>query len=484
MALDVFKKLRIKLALSIMVVLAVVLTALIGSFNIYLYSSNHKQARYFIDELIDNDGLRKRPSGGPMNSMGDGNFKPDWKPDDTGGPGGMKLNDNMPPAGDGGPGQKAPGMMNDREPPELQQMNTGLSSWIPLRDNYMSFRNFYTARLDENGAVTKIINNFSAQYDQDKVNQMVNAIFAQQKDRGVYQLFRFAVAKKDYGYLIVLLDSVDEITQERRFTFVSLMLFVVSMIVAFGIAWILSLWSIKPVQEAFIKQKQFIADASHELKTPIAVIGANIDVLQQEIKDNKWLDYIKTENSRMGALVKDLLYLAKNDAGRDKLTMLPFDLADAAACAILPFESVAFEQGKTLEIVMPKDPVPITADEAKIKQVVIILTDNALKNSEKGALIRVSAGYDGTKRFVKVYNTGHGIVPEDIDKIFNRFYRVDTSRDRNTGGYGLGLAIAQTIAGEHKGKITVSSELGKYAEFTVMLPSGENTKKRTFSHKN
>ena len=130
-----------------------------------------------------------------------------------------------------------------------------------------------------------------------------------------------------------------------------------------------------------------------------------------------------------------------------------------------------------------KDPIPVTGEESKIKQVVIILTDNALKNSEKGAIIKITAGFENSKRYVRVYNTGHGIAPEDIDKIFNRFYRVDTSRDRNTGGYGLGLSIAQTIAKAHGGQIAVQSELGKYAQFTLLLPAGLKEKKHRGTNK-
>lgn len=474
MAVDVFKKLRVKLSLSIMVVLALVLAILIGSFNVYLNSSNDRQTDEFMKSLVDNDGRRVRMMGGPMGELFDESFKPDFKPDEERQPGDR----TMPPEP---PSGKHPGdndlQLADREPPDLRRQNgSAIDSFIPLHSN-VGFRNFYTAKLDDTGRVTKVINNFSEQYDSEKVSQLVETVFSLKKKKGTYQLFGYQVAQKEYGYLIVLLDRADEINQERRFALVSIVLFGISLIVAFVVSWFLSLWSVKPVQEAFIKQKQFIADASHELKTPIAVIGANLDVLSQEIPDSKWLEYIKTENARMGTLVKDLLYLAKNDAGRDKLTMLPFDLADAVACSVLPFESVAFEQGKKLEINVPKDPVPITADESKIKQVVIILTDNALKNSESGAEIQISAGYDGSRRFVKVYNTGHGIAPEDIEKIFNRFYRVDTSRDRNTGGYGLGLSIAQTIAHEHGGKINVVSELGKYAEFTLVLPSGEKESK-------
>ena len=351
MSLDVFKKLKIKISVSITAVLAIVLAILIGSLNFYLTTSNKNIATQFINQLVENDGRRMGPSGGPMNN------KPDWKPDEN--KMNMQNSDSHPvPPGKPGIENNSDEMnlnmnnpkMEDRMPPELEvQQNDGISKWIPFKTNSVGFRNFYTAKLDEKGNIVKVVNKFSENYEAENINVLIKKIFTQKKNKGLFNYFRYEVAKKDYGYLIVILDMANELSQERNFCFVSLIIYGVSLLVAFGIAWGFALWALKPVQEAFIKQKQFIADASHELKTPIAVIGANIDVLEQNMPNNKWLQYIKTENLRMGDLVKNLLYLAKNDAGHEHFTMLPFDLGDAAACAVLPFESVAFEQGKTLD---------------------------------------------------------------------------------------------------------------------------------------
>ena len=132
------------------------------------------------------------------------------------------------------------------------------------------------------------------------------------------------------------------------------------------------------------------------------------------------------------------------------------------------------EMGKLFDLEMPKTPIPILADEAKIKQTVIVLIDNALKNTDRGGRIKVSVSSEGKQNVVKVFNSGHGIAPEDMSKIFDRFYRADSSRDRNTGGYGLGLSIAQTIAKAHGGKITVYSRVDEYAEFVLSLPKKIN----------
>lgn len=462
---DVFKKLKVKISISVSSVLAVVLAVLIGSLNLYLASSNKRMATEFIDRLIEDEGRRQVLNNDMNNRFGD--FDPkrkslDEKEID-------KMNNSVPP--------EKP-RLDNRVPPEfdLQQKN-GIAKWIPFKADYVGFRNFFTAKLDGHGNIIEVVNPFSEDYGYKKTANIVKDIFKLRKKSGIYDYFEYTIVKRNYGYLVILLDRANEISQERNFSFVSILIYAVSILVAYLLSLAFSVWALKPVQEAFLKQKQFIADASHELKTPIAVIGANIDVLEQDMPDNKWLQYIKTENTRMGELVKNLLYLAKNDAGREQMAMLPFDLGDSTACAVLPFESVAFEQGKELEIDIPKNPIPVTGDEAKIKQVVIILTDNAIKNSESDAVIKISAGIENNKAFVKVYNSGHGIPQEEIGKIFNRFYRIDSSRNRSTGGYGLGLAIAQSIANAHGGQITVDSELEKYAEFKLTIPLGLKEKK-------
>ena len=189
-----------------------------------------------------------------------------------------------------------------------------------------------------------VIHHFNNEEAEEGSEQFIREIFTGAETSGTLDGMGYLVAEKSYGFLVIIMDRVNELRHQRNFLLFSLLIYFVSLIVFFIVAWIGSYFTVAPVRDAFDKQKQFIADASHELKTPIAVISANIEVLQQEIKDNKWLEYIKTENSRMSALVKDMLYLAKNDAGPTDFVFVPFNVCDAVACCVLPFESVAFEQ--------------------------------------------------------------------------------------------------------------------------------------------
>ncbi len=443
---DVFLGLRLKLSLSMMVCLAIMLTVLIGSFNIYLNSSILQSAHYFMEEIINAEGKKKSSA------------------------------EKQPPLEEKKRSLKGALPVT---PPEFAVRQSFVNRFFErifrFRPIVFGFRDYYSAKVDKSGRQIALINPFVEHGLNEGIVPVINDIF-KKIDRSKSEFcgksgnFFFAVKESSYGYLLVILDRRSEINMSRQFALVSIAFSLIFLLIAFVFIWIYTSASIRPIREAFVKQKQFIADASHELKTPIAVISANIDVLEQDIKDNKWLGYIKAENYRMGNLVKDLLYLAKSDAGRQTIEIIPFDIVDAVACSLLPFESVAFEEGKSFSMNLPKTPLMVNGDEGKIKQVAIILLDNALKNSEKGAKISVNIMKDGNRCLLKVYNTGHGIAPKDIDKIFNRFYRADYSRARTTGGYGLGLTIAQNIAMDHHGKVTVQSEEGKYAEFTLNIP--------------
>ncbi|HBR30981.1 MAG TPA: hypothetical protein DD733_02745, partial [Clostridiales bacterium] len=212
---------------------------------------------------------------------------------------------------------------------------------------------------------------------------------------------------------------------------------------------------------------------SHELKTPITVISANADILlsnkDSTIKEQlKWVEYIKTESSRMTELVNNLLFLAKTDERKKAESQSIINLSDIATSCILPFESISFEKGKTLESsIMPE--VYIKGNENSVKQLVIILTDNAFKYSNDNGVIKVTVFADQDKAVLSVWNTGTPIPPDQLSHIFKRFYRIDKSRSRTEGGYGLGLSIASSIADSHGAKITVQSSDEKGTLFTCVF---------------
>ncbi|CAI6063196.1 sensor histidine kinase [Cohnella sp. JJ-181] len=232
--------------------------------------------------------------------------------------------------------------------------------------------------------------------------------------------------------------------------------------------------SIAPVRDAFDKQKRFIADASHELKTPLAVINTNADVLLANEGDTiatqaKWLHHIKSETERMKTLTDDLLYLTEMDDARARTIYVPFDVSNAVEGVILTMEAVIFEQDLALDYEIEPGLSAVGSAE-QIKQVVMILLDNAAKYNEPRGSISLTLKRQHHHIQLAVANTGAGIPAEHVDRIFDRFYRADASRSRRQGGYGLGLAIAKSIVEQHRGRISARSVPGERTTFTVTLP--------------
>ncbi|AEE17042.1 sensor histidine kinase [Treponema brennaborense] len=348
-----------------------------------------------------------------------------------------------------------------------------------------SERNVFGVKLKENGTFSAIVSRFPLRYTESEIAALVSSITpsaaapADGPVFGVQGAFRYLKEARPYGALVVFSDCSDEFAVRRRLLVASAGIYALAMFVSFAAAAFFADRAVRPVRDAFENQKRFIADAGHELKTPIAVIGANADALAGEIGENKWLGYIVSENIRMGELVKDLLYLAKSDAGREPFVHSEFDASRAVTAAVLPFESIVYEHGQKLELRIP-DGIRYTGDERHIIQAVVVLIDNAVKNASPGALIRVSLrtesgrsrGKTGARCqpiSVSVFNEGEGLDRAEMKKIFRRFYRSDASRTRETGGCGLGLPIAESIAEAHNGCITVDGKKGRWIEFTLRL---------------
>ncbi|MBR7039970.1 MAG: hypothetical protein IKI21_12105 [Oscillospiraceae bacterium] len=305
-------------------------------------------------------------------------------------------------------------------------------------------------------------------YTEDEAKEIMTGILETGKQQGMYGWLQYYVEPKSYGTLIVITDKTSDqglLNGLFRTTFIIgvLMLLVLLTILIFSSRWITL-----PVQQAFKRQKQFVSDAGHELKTPIAVLTANADILKDEIGENKWLGYMDEQIGRMNTLVGDLLRLARMDNATQEYTFADFDLSMAVAATTLPFESAAFEQHRTLEMdVQPN--VTYNGSEQHIRQLCAIFIDNAIKYSNDNGLIKVTLMKRGEHCILEFYNTGCEIGPSETEKIFERFYRGDKARNKGKNGYGLGLAIAKSIMDVHKIRIQVTCEQGKWIRFLLTM---------------
>ena len=362
------------------------------------------------------------------------------------------------------------------------------SAVIPFANENLS-KNFFGITYDMEGRLASVLDVFP-RYTDEEMNELINLgldlEFTGKPKMFFSSMGSFLYVKKNTsrGSLVALADFTRELKTAGRMMLVSVGIYILSILISAAVAWFVAKRSVRPVQEAFETQKQFIADAGHELKTPVSVIAANADVLAGEIGENKWLEYIKSETGRMAHLINNLLYLAKNDAGRVPLVHSLVDVSRVVEAAVLPFETIVFEQKKTLELAIQHD-IQWVCDSAAISQVVVILLDNAIKNSPPGAAIKVSLSMEGNRRgsgfwqrklgkshvhpVVTVFNEGEGLPEDEMKQVFRRFYRSDSSRSRCTGGCGLGLSIAQAIAQAHKGTVTVAGCQGAWISFSLHL---------------
>lgn len=282
---------------------------------------------------------------------------------------------------------------------------------------------------------------------------------------------RYLTRENGSSLRIAFVDVSHAESSLKNLALTCLLVFSASMLVLFFISYFLSRWALRPVEEAWNQQNQFIADASHELKTPLTVILANLKILLAHKEETissqeRWIRNTQSETESMKKLVEELLFLARSDAHTAPSERVLLNLSDLTWNALLLFEPVAYEQGITLEQEIAPD-LMISADVEQMKRLLSILLDNACKYAGKEKRVTLTLSRQKDHIFLTVQNTGTPIPPEELPHLFERFYRSDKSRARD--GYGLGLSIAQAIVQGHGGKITATST-EKATCFSVLLP--------------
>ena len=332
---------------------------------------------------------------------------------------------------------------------------------------------FFTVQIGSRGELLGVSGGYFDLTDREYIESIVNAALASEHNTALledYQL-RFLKEKSPRGYTIVFSDTTTESATLKNLYSICVLIFFVAMGVFLGISIFLSNWVIKPVATAWDQQRQFVADASHELKTPLSVIMANAELLANEdtIPDDrrKFSRNILSMTYQMRTLVENLLEMARVDNGTLKMQFAALDFSELVRDAVLSFQLMYEEKGQTLQNAIP-DGITLQGSERHLYQVLDVLLDNALKYSVAEGHTNVELKRIGHSCLLTVSNTGEPISKEDLKNIFKRFYRADKARSLN-GSYGLGLSIAESIVEAHKGKIWAASELG-YNTFFVQLP--------------
>ena len=303
-----------------------------------------------------------------------------------------------------------------------------------------------------------------------KIDEYALKILKRNNEKGIIENYIYNVNNINKNTTVISMIEDEKTVFHIRITIIfSIIMSVISLGVIYIIAKRLSKTIVKPVEETFEKQKQFISDASHELKTPLAVIEANADVLQDKIDENKWISYIQNEIESMNKLINELLLLAKIENVDNIKEYTELNLSKEVEITLSMFESVAYEKGVTIENNIEED-IIINGNKEDIEHIVSTLTDNAIKHTARDKKIVVTLKKEKNDIVFEVKNMGEPIPEEEREKIFERFYRIDKSRNRTEKRYGLGLAIAKSTVEKYNGKIEVDYKEG-FTIFKVIIPN-------------
>ena len=432
------RQLRKKFIVVAMLSTLLVLTLLIGSIQVINYHDILKNADELLNILAENNGS--------FPGLSD---QPDIRPGK-----GTPSKDEQPPENDGLPEDETP-----PDKPIREGKPGGWSEETPYETRYFS------VLLDENQEILETETQNIAAVSSDEAKSYAEEIVASGAKKGFYKQYRYLVAEEAAAVRIIFVDCGRLLDNFRSFLLVSVGVSALGLLLVFFFSKLV----FYPVLESDQKQKTFITDASHELKTPLTIIDANTEVLEMMEGENEFTKSIRNQVKRLTNLTQQMVTLTRMDEGRKMgpVTEVPF--GETVAELSDSFALVAKSRGKSLQQDIEED-VTVTGDEAFLTQLVSLLLDNAVKYSDEEGNIQVRLHKKGKKTMLQISNTAKDLQTGNLDILFERFYRTDASRNSETGGSGIGLSVAKAIVQAHKGSIHARSIDGKTIEFTVVLP--------------
>ncbi|MBQ2609817.1 MAG: HAMP domain-containing histidine kinase [Butyrivibrio sp.] len=354
----------------------------------------------------------------------------------------------------------------------------GAFDWEVINSNHSAETTFqaryFWVKMDSHANTIKINTVHIASVSHDIAEQYAKDLyFSNSRKLGFYHSYRYLISDASDGTkLLLFLDLSTAIINAKQLMVQSLAIGILALIAMFILVFLFSGQAVAPAVESLEKQKRFITDAGHELKTPLAVISANIDVLELEQGKNEWTSSIRNQLKRMNSLVKNMLTLSRLDEERMHVVFTDFDLSETLKDAAVSFEPIAESQEKKYKIDIP-DGIHIVGNKSSMNQLACLLIDNAFKYSSQNGSIHVLLSM-GKHIVFEVSNTCDTIPYGNLDRLFDRFYRADYSRSRETGGYGIGLSVARAIVTSHGGTIEAIRDGDKIIRFVVTLPKSQN----------
>lgn len=353
---------------------------------------------------------------------------------------------------------------SDAEKPGTSGGPHGMSPEVPYEAR------FFTVTLNESGEVVKTDFSKILTVDSSTVDEYVKKALDSGNEKGFIEQFRFSKRRIGQETTILFLDCGRKIDSFRAFLWTSVAVGFGGCVIIFVVFLLFSGKIIEPIAESYEKQKRFISDAGHEMKTPLTIINANLDLVEDDESENEELNEIRVQTKRLSELTNNLVYLSKMEETEHRITKIEMPLSDTVSETISSFRALA--AGKELKFNVRVQPcVTICASPDEIRHLASILLENAIKYADRGGTVEVALSANKKSAIFSVGNTtATPVNKEDVVHVFERFYRTDGSRNSETGGHGIGLSIAKAIAGAHGGTIKAETKTGNDFCVTAVLP--------------
>ncbi len=338
----------------------------------------------------------------------------------------------------------------------------GISPETPFSTRY------FTVLMDKDGQVISTDMSKIAGVSQDTAKEYAGSLFTSGKVRGMYEDYKYSAIQSGENTMYIFLDCGRDLFFFRNFLQMSIFISLGGLTVIFILVLIFSKISLKPVEEGYRKQKSFITNASHDIKTPLTIIGAQTEVIELENGESEWTEGIKKQVERLSALTDKLVFLSKMDEDGYKVEMKEISLSDSLLEVSEAYENIAKERGFAYTVEIEQN-VLYKGNEDMLKQAFALLLDNAMKYTSEQGKIHVSLKKIGKDFILRFYNDCEGLEKGKHEEIFERFYRRESSRNSGLGGHGIGLSVVNAIVNLHKGKITAFSEDGHGLTICILL---------------
>ena len=361
-----------------------------------------------------------------------------------------------------GNGQKPDEGDKKTSPPEKPEEKEHFSAETPFETRY------FTVTEDSDGEIADCDLDRIAAIDESTAEEYAEEISKKADTTGFIGIYRYRVTDADGGVKYVFLDCRRELSNFRTVLITTVSVSVLGFAAVFVLVVIFSRMVFRPVEESIQKQKRFITDASHELKTPLTIIDANTEVMEMENGESQWTKSTRKQIQRLSGLVQQLVTLSRLDEEKGLQNPAEFNLSEAVSESVQSYEALAQTKEKKLKLEIENN-IFYVGDEKAIRQLLGTLMDNAVKYSSDKGNIKLMLKRKGRKILLEVYNDAEELPKGKLDVLFERFYRLDSSRNSSTGGSGIGLSVAKAIVLTHKGKITAENRNGNGLTVTVLL---------------